>query len=231
MFLMKEYLGEEGPIRLKQATCMFGYGILLIMVWLMSDDIKQKITITIFFIITVLMFAWIGFFSYDTKTEKLNIMMDTKYGNHLVSHVLKRIGKREFDELAYESYEANMHCYECLLVKTPHMYHCKKCDSCIDHQHKHSEFLGKCIGKDNAIAYFWFLLINTILNALFASCLVSCINMPTDTTESDVVQAPSNFVLSLVGCFVAVFENGRVILGGSLLLTVHYMLINFEKLV
>ena len=103
------------------------------------------------------------------------------------------------------------------------MYHCLKCDSCIDYQHKHSEFLGKCIGKDNAIAYWWFILANTIFNTMAFTCLVGCINMRNE-------EQPSGFVLSLVSCLVNIYEHNMLVIGAALLLTFHMMLDNFDKL-
>ena len=119
------------------------------------------------------------------------------------------------------------------------MFHCKECDSCIDYHHKHSNFLGKCIGRDNAIAYFWFLFINTILNAMFVVCLINCINMPGDSSDEvqgtdeavkEDNQQPSGMLLSLVGCFVAIYEHAYILLGSALLLTIHLTLANFDKL-
>ena len=94
--------------------------------------------------------------------------MDMKKENHLISNILKQIEKRDFGQLNYDAYEANLHCYDCLIVKSsPQTYHCRECNICIDYHHKHSAFFGKCIGRDNVIAYFWFLFTNVILNSLF----------------------------------------------------------------
>mmetsp|Transcript_26806 Transcript_26806/g.33395 ORF Transcript_26806/g.33395 Transcript_26806/m.33395 type:complete len:108 (-) Transcript_26806:407-730(-) len=106
--------------------------------------------------------------------------------------------------LSHEAYEANLHCFECLIVKTPQMYHCKKCGSCIDMQHKHSEFLGKCIGRDNAIAYFWFLASSLVLNLLIVACLCGCISGDTDGDDSG--QEPSTWGLRLVESVVLAYE-------------------------
>ena len=37
-------------------------------------------------------------------------------------------------------------------------------------------------------------------------------------------------ILTMVGCFVAIYENSYILLGGSLLLTMHLTLDNFDKL-
>jgi len=81
------------------------------------------------------------------------------------------------------------------------MHHCKECGSCVDFHHKHSNFLGKCIGRDNAIAYFWFLVTNTVLNSLFIACITNCI-----ASGSFGDQKPSGAILKLVGCVVAIYE-------------------------
>lgn len=101
--------------------------------------------------------------------------------------------------MAIDTCEGNLHCYECLIVKQRHMFHCRKCNSCIGFHHKHSEFLGKCIGGNNAIAYWWFLFSNTVLNSMVFYCLVSCTNMVNE-------EQPSGFILSLVSCLVNIYE-------------------------
>jgi len=103
------------------------------------------------------------------------------------------------------------------------MFHCRKCNSCIDFHHKHSEFLGKCIGGDNAIAYWWFIFSNTVFNTMAFYCLVNCINMVN-------VEQPSGFLLSIVSCLVNIYEQSMVVWGTALFLTLHLMLDNFEKL-
>ena len=146
------------------------------MVWSMSGVSKLTISVSLIFLLNAFSFIWIGFFSSDTKSLKLNVMMDMKNPSHLVTNILKLIDERKFEKLEHDAYDENMHCYECLIVKTPFMYHCRQCDSCIDFHHKHSEFLGKCIGRDNAIAYFWFLFTNTCLNVALIYCLINCLN-------------------------------------------------------
>ena len=120
----------------------------------------------------------------------------------------------------------NRHCYECLIVQSPHMHHCRICENCIDFHHKHSDFIGKCIGRDNAIAYYWFLVTNTVLNAMFVYCFISCIAAPKEGEE-----APSNFILMIVGCFTNIWEESRFFIGFAFLVTGYMMLADFDKLV
>ena len=200
------------------------------MIWMMNGLTKLSIVITLVFLLSVLSFVWVGFWSYDTKSLKLNVIMDLKMPNHLITAILDLIEKRKFEQLAYDSYEADLHCYECLIVKSPHMYHCKKCDSCIDYHHKHSNFLGKCIGRDNAIAYFWFLFINTVLNTMFVYCLINCINMPQESPNDEEIEEPTGLILPLVNCFITIYERAYILLGSALLLTIHLTLDNFDKL-
>lgn len=79
----------------------------------------------------------------------------------------------------------NLHCYECLIVKSQHMYHCKRCDCCIEYRHKHSSFMGKCIGLENSIAYFWFLAVSLLLNTSLAYCFFNSVMARTKALAGD----------------------------------------------
>ena len=188
--------------------------------------------------------------------------MDMKKDNHLITNILRQIENKDFEQLTYDAYEANLHCYECLIVKSsPQTYHCKECNVCIDYHHKHSAFFGKCIGRNNAIAYFWFLFTNVVLNIAFVYSFINIINrrnalvpdakdlatttptpeVPTDSDEQTeagtdqsedpiVAQVPSNFLLAIVGCFVTIFKENLILLGGTFFLTVFLAFNNLEKL-
>ena len=106
------------------------------------------------------------------------------------------------------------------------MHHCTICENCIDFHHKHSDFLGKCIGRDNAIAYYWFLVTNTVLNAMFVYSFISCISTPTEGEE-----APSNFILMIVGCFTFIWEQSMFFTGFAFLVTGYMMLTDLDKLI
>lgn len=118
-FFTKELLGKDGPVRLKQIAFLAGYLLLLLSILLMSGITKLTVSMTLVFVFTMMTFAWVGYFSYDTKSMKLNVMMDMKLPNHLISNVLKMIERRNFEQLAHQAYDANLHCYECLIVKQP----------------------------------------------------------------------------------------------------------------
>ena len=92
-FFVSEFVGENGPIRLKQALFLSGYFCLLLMIWIMNGVTKLSIIITLVFLLSVLSFAWVGFWSYDTKSLKLNVMMDLKMPNHLITSILNQIEK------------------------------------------------------------------------------------------------------------------------------------------
>lgn len=96
-FFVKEFVGENGPIRLKQALFLIGYIALLLMIWTMNGLTKLSIILTLVFLLSVLSFAWVGFWSYDTKSLKLNVMMDLKMPNHLITAILEQIEKRQFE--------------------------------------------------------------------------------------------------------------------------------------
>ena len=73
---------------------MGGYFILLGMIWVMNGPSKLSVSISIVLLLTILAFAWVGFFSHDTRMIKLNFMMDMRNPNHLISASLKRIESR-----------------------------------------------------------------------------------------------------------------------------------------
>ena len=118
-FFTKEFLGNEGPTRLKQAVFMFGYTLLLLIILLVSGITRLTIMMFLVFILTMISFAWVGFQSSDTKSVKLNIMMNTKSSNHLITNVLKMIENHSFEQLANQAYDQNLHCYECMIVMQP----------------------------------------------------------------------------------------------------------------
>ena len=202
--------------------------VLLLLIWGMNGVSKLTIATTIVFLIALLTFAWVSFFSYDAKQQKLNVLADSKNKSHLISHIVRKIEQRDFEKLAHEAYEANLHCYECLIVKTPQMYHCKVCSCCVDVQHKHSNFFGKCIGRDNAIAYFWFLSSTLALNATLLACLINCISHKSDGEGSD--QEASSSMLRIVSSFVTVYEQNLLFLGLALAFVWFQILKSFEKL-
>ena len=86
------------------------------MIWFMNGINKLSIIMTLLTLLSIISFFWIAFWSYDTKSLKLNVMMDMKVSNHLITAVLNRIEKKEFEQLEYEAYDLNRHCYECLIV-------------------------------------------------------------------------------------------------------------------
>ena len=221
-FFTRSYFGKDGPLRLKQVAMLLAYLLLLLVVWIMNGPTKMTISTSLVFLLSLLTFAWVGFFSYDTRTQKLNVMADSKIPNHLLSRITRLIDQHDFEKLEHEAYEANLHCYECLIVQSPQMYHCRSCGSCMDFHHKHSDFLGKCIGRDNAIAYFWFLVTNAILNALFVTCLTDCI------ASGD--QEPASGFLKLVGSMVTIYEQNCVFFGSALLFVSYFLLRTFDKL-
>ena len=229
-----QYFGKDGPIRIKQALYLSFYTLILLVLWIMNADIKSSIILSLVYIANLCTFAWIGYCSYDTKSLKLNVMMDLKTPNHLITSILRRIEKREFEQLAYEAYEAELHCYESLTVKTPSMYYCNESDSCIDGHHKYSYFFGKAIGRDNAIAYFWFLMANTILNFLIAANFINCINIAAAGSlieeEGYEGQEASSSLLRFIACFIYIFSDNRLFTGALLLLTLKLLLSNLDKL-
>lgn len=56
-----------------------------------------------------------------------------------------------------------VHCYACLVVRPLHADHCQRCQSCVYFRHKHSRLFDRCIGEENHLAYFYFLLCNTLI--------------------------------------------------------------------
>ena len=116
-FFTIEFLGSEGPIRLKQGAFLIGYLILLAMIWIMNGFARQSIVISLWFVMSLFSFSWVGLSEWNSSVTKLNVMMDLKNPKHLITSILKQIEAREFEQLEQDSYESNLHCYECLIVK------------------------------------------------------------------------------------------------------------------
>ena len=72
-FAISAFLGKDGPIRLKQGAYMSGYVLLLLVMWIMNGITRLTILLTLVFMLSALTFAWVGFFSYDTKQTKLSM--------------------------------------------------------------------------------------------------------------------------------------------------------------
>ena len=79
---------------------------------------------SITYILTLLTFVWAGYLSPDSNVIKLNFKSDMRQPNHLVNNILKKIENKEYSQLEKDEYELDLHCYECMIVKKPHMYHC-----------------------------------------------------------------------------------------------------------
>ena len=58
-----------------------------------------------------------------------------------------------------------------MIVRKPHMRHCDECNHCVEFYQLYSPFLGKAIGLNNSIAYWFFVLFGTLLNGLLALSL------------------------------------------------------------
>lgn len=169
-FIIKTLLGEDGPQRLLQVIVFSWYLILSILLIFGMGFSKLTLFNAILALVAILTFIWVNI-APQGKQRKFNLMMDLQNPRHLISSVVKKLERKEFESLERDTSELNLHCYECLLVKTPHMHHCKRCDACIEYRHKHSKFIGKCIGRDNSIAYFYFMLTNVLLNGLLCYSL------------------------------------------------------------
>lgn len=66
-------------------------------------------------------------------------------------------------------------CFDCLVIRTKHAEHCKKCNLCVNYRHKHSRLFGRCIGADNAASYYLILLSShLVLVSYLLQVLTSC---------------------------------------------------------
>ena len=171
---MKELLGDDGPQRLKQLLVLTWYIILSVMMLINEEMRKMSVVTTALILLSFLTFIWVSK-APDSRARKFNLMMDLQNPKHLINSVVKKLEQKDFESLERDAFDLNLHCYECLIVKSPHMYHCKRCDVCIEYRHKHSSFVGKCIGRDNSIAYFWFLVVSVLLNTLLTHCIANSV--------------------------------------------------------
>ena len=65
-FFTQEFFGKDGPVRVKQVLLLLAYVLLLLLVWIMNGVSKMTLSTTLVFLLNILTFAWVGFFSYDT---------------------------------------------------------------------------------------------------------------------------------------------------------------------
>ena len=138
-------LGQDGPQRLKQLTVFAWYLMLTMSMFISVGVTKVTITNAILTLLTILTFIWVSF-TADSRVRKFNLMMDLQNPKHLINSVVKKLERKDFESLERDAFDLNLHCYECLIVKSQHMHHCKRCNACIEYRHKHSSFIGKCIG-------------------------------------------------------------------------------------
>ena len=178
-----------------------------------------KITVinAILTLLSILVFIWVRR-SPDSRVRKFNLMMDLQNPKHLINSVVKKLESKDFESLERDAFDLNLHCYECLIVKSQHMYHCKRCDACIEYRHKHSSFIGKCIGRDNSIAYFWFILISLLLNATLTYCIAVSVTVKIEAIAGDEYKNASNFLLRIVGVLINICEQRMVFRGLALLI-------------
>ena len=145
---------------------------------------KLTLVNAILTLLAVLTFIWVNI-APQSRQRKFNLMMDLQNPRHLISSVVKKLERKEYESLERDTSELNLHCYECLRVKSPHMHHCKRCDACIEYRHKHSKFIGKCIGRDNSIAYFYFIFTSVLLNGMLCYCLGQCALIQVGALQGD----------------------------------------------
>ena len=217
-FISKTLLGDEGPQRLLQGVVFAWYVVLSVLLIVAMGFSKLTLVNAILTLVAILTFIWVNI-APQSRQRKFNLMMDLQNPRHLISSVVKQLERKEFEPLERETSELNLHCYECLLVKSPHMHHCKRCDACVEYRHKHSKFIGKCIGRDNSIAYFYFLLANVLLNGLFCYSLGRYTLLQVNDVEegADYSEASSS-LLKVVGVVTGIFENQLLATGLALLL-------------
>ncbi len=78
---------------------------------------------------------------------------------------------------AVEDVEAksNYSCTKCMSLRTQKAYHCEDCDVCIEEWDHHCVWVGKCIGRQNLIAFYVFIATIPIffVFVMFISCIMS----------------------------------------------------------
>ena len=73
-------------------------------------------------------------------------------------------------------------CKPCKIVRTQNVYHCYDCDVCIEGYDHHCPWIGKCVGKNNLRAFYFFLV------ATFGTLIMSFVA----TMASNAGRASSN---------------------------------------
>lgn len=84
-------------------------------------------------------------------------------------------------------------CFDCLVIRSKHADHCKKCGVCVNFRHKHSKLMGKCIGAENAQSYYGVLL-GTFL-------VLSCFLLTLVTSYTTTINPPSFLLHFLDGAY------------------------------
>jgi hypothetical protein len=71
------------------------------------------------------------------------------------------------------------YCKPCKIIRTNEVYHCYDCDVCIDGYDHHCPWIGKCVGRQNMKAFYFFLIMTFgTLVMSFIATMASNVSMP-----------------------------------------------------
>ena len=117
----------------------------------------------------LLIFALVTFDRSDAgsiEKEHISKNLDT----NVIGQMLYLMEERQLGKIEELS---DRFCFDCLVIRTKHAEHCKRCCQCVNLRHKHSILMASCIGGDNAQAYYLILLSSYLILASYLFLVVT----------------------------------------------------------
>lgn len=114
---------------------------------------------------TILMKFLFMFLTSITKPGYLKLNEDSEEGQSLIS------------EEEREKRKAGVVCSDCCSRRTLRTVHCSKCYRCIIRYDHHSDLFNTCIGYDNQIYYFFFLIFSLLESYLCCFSIVRYLHL------------------------------------------------------
>jgi hypothetical protein len=142
-------IGYSILFKLYHAQIIFGFfTILYLLHWVLFQGSSSHIiySFTVHFGMLILITSLIFFEKNDIgRVEKMQLSRDLEV--NVVGQLLYLMNEHQLERID----ELNdRFCFDCLVIRSKHADHCKKCGVCVNFRHKHSKLMGRCIGAENA---------------------------------------------------------------------------------
>lgn len=128
-----------------------------------------------------------------------------------------------YDETNLESSSNLFYCTECSKYIPQRSRHCSKCHHCISRYFYHSDFIGTCIGKKNAISLYGYLFFELISLSIFLVDIIKSI-----LNKENFIEVVSKvgftilllipFVMIVIQCLVLFIQFSIVVLFNSVVI-------------